>query len=46
MKIIFKKDYTSRKYMIVKIHLEASWTNLEKKGQEQIHSKKALNGFN
>ena len=46
MKIIFKKDYTSRKYMIVQIQLETSGTNLEKKGQGHIHSKLALHGFN
>ena len=33
MKIIFKKDYTSRKYMIVQIQLETSGINLEKKGR-------------
>ena len=31
MNIIFKKDYISRKYVIVKIHLETSGVILEKR---------------
>ena len=31
MKIIFEKDHISRKYMIVKIHLETSGAILEKR---------------
>ena len=41
--IIFKKEYISRKYMIVKIHLETSGVILEKrKGSVTF---KALNAF-
>ena len=44
MIFIFKKDYISRKYIIVKIHLETSGANLEKR-TGSVTFKKGTNCF-